>query len=185
MTQHNKNSYHRDNRSHFIKQMIHHRLILSLFTLLIVNLQISFALPEDRQLPLHIDADWSEFTNGTPTGTYKGNVVMVQGNLEILADKAIFQMVDGELEYIIATGDMVKIKDLPKPNEPWVYGEGRKLSYFPKKQTLELEIDAQVEQNRDVVVADKIIYNLETRVINAERKDDGRVHFTIQMENRK
>lgn len=156
----------------------------TLLTLVGLTLHTAFALPEDRQLPLYIDADWSEFTNGTPTGTYKGNVVMVQGNLEILADEAIFQMVDGELEYIIATGDMVKIKDLPKLNEPWVFGEGRKLSYFPKRQILELETDAQVEQNRDIVVANKIIYNLETRVINAERKEDGRVRFTIQMENK-
>ncbi len=177
------NQHH--NKYRVSKQAHRRPLILgTLLTIISFNLQTAFALPEDRQLPLYIDADWSEFTNGTPTGTYKGNVVMVQGNLEILADEAIFQMVDGELEYIIATGDMVKIKDLPKLNEPWVFGEGRKLSYFPKRQILELETDAQVEQNRDIVVANKIIYNLETRVINAERKEDGRVHFTIQMENR-
>lgn len=178
MNQHHNNC---SNALHLFTRRMRLGILLAIITL---NLPTAFALPEDRQLPLYIDADWSEFTNGTPTGIYKGNVVMVQGNLEILADEAIFQMIDGELEYIIATGDMVKIKDLPKLNEPWVYGEGRKLSYFPKKQILELETDAQVEQNRDIVVANKIIYNLETRVINAERKDDGRVHFTIQMENR-
>ena len=177
------NQHH--NKCGSAKQTRIQRFILStIVTVMSLNLHTAFALPEDRQLPLYIDADWSEFTNGTPTGIYKGNVVMIQGNLEILADEAIFQMVDGELEYIIATGDMVKIKDLPKLNEPWVFGEGRKLSYFPKRQILELETDAQVEQNRDIVVANKIIYNLETRVINAERKEDGRVHFKIQMENR-
>ncbi len=147
--------------------------------------QFAFGLPEDRNLPLNIDADWSEFTNGTPTGIYRGNVLMTQGNLEIRANEAIFQLIDGELEYIIATGNPVKIKDLPKADEPWVFGEGKKLSYFPKRNILELENEAQVEQNNDIAIANKIIYNLETRVINAERNSDERVHFTIQMDSKK
>lgn len=155
-------------------------------TLLVISsiLHIAHALPEDRKLPLDITADWSEFSGGTPTGIYRGNVILTQGNLTIYADEATFQLVEGELDYIIATGAPVKIKDLPQENEPWVFGEGKKLSYFPKRNILELEINAQVEQNRDVVTANKIIYNLDTRKINAERSPKDRVHFTIQMEDR-
>lgn len=148
---------------------------------------IALALPEDRKLPLHIDADWSEFQSNSPTeptGIYRGNVVMVQGNLTIYADEAHFLLEDGELEYIIATGNPVKIKDLPKPDEPWVFGEGKTLRYYPKRAILELETNAQVEQSNDIATANKIIYDLDTRTINAERSPKERVHFTIQMDNR-
>ena len=148
------------------------------------GMNIASALPEDRKLPLDINADWSEFSGGTPTGIYRGNVVLTQGNLKITADEAIFQLKDGELEYIIATGNPVKIKDLPQANEGWIFGEGGSLSYYPKRQMLELEKNAQIKQNNDTVSANKITYNLDTRKINAERSSKDRVHFTIQMEGR-
>lgn len=148
------------------------------------SFNIALALPEDRKLPLDINADWSEFSGGTPTGIYRGNVVLTQGNLKITADEAIFQLKDGELEYIIATGNPVKIKDLPQKNEGWILGEGGSLSYYPKRQVLELEKNAKIQQNKDTVSANKIIYNLDTRTINAERSAKDRVHFTIQMEGR-
>ncbi len=148
------------------------------------SFNIALALPEDRKLPLDINADWSEFSGGTPTGIYRGNVVLTQGNLKITADEAIFQLKDGELEYIIATGNPVKIKDLPQKNEGWILGEGDSLSYYPKRQVLELEKNAKIQQNKDTVSANKIIYNLDTRTINAERSAKDRVHFTIQMEGR-
>ena len=156
--------------------------LLTLFT--IAGFNVALATPEDRKLPLDINADWSEFTGGTPTGIYRGSVVLTQGHLTITADEAIFQLQDGELEYIIATGNPVKIKDLPKMDEPWVFGEGLTLSYYPKKQMLELKTNARVDQNKDTVTADLITYDLETRKINAERSPDDRVHFTIQMEGR-
>ena len=108
---------------------------------------------------------------------------MNQGNLTIHADEATFQLVEGELDYIIATGAPVKIEDLPQLNDPWVYGEGLKLSYYPKKEVLILETEAQVEQKQDIVNANKIIYNLTTRTVNAERGDNERVHFTIKMDS--
>ena len=159
---------------------------LTTFSLLALcsSFNIALALPEDRKLPLDINADWSEFSGGTPTGIYRGNVVLTQGNLKITADEAIFQLKDGELEYIIATGNPVKIKDLPQKNEGWILGEGDSLSYYPKRQVLELEKNAKIQQNKDTVSANKIIYNLDTRTINAERSAKDRVHFTIQMEGR-
>ncbi len=160
------------------------RRITGITLLLLTIPHIAFAVPEDRKLPLDINADWSEFSGGTPTGIYRGNVILTQGNLSIHADEAIFQLKDGELEYIIATGTPVKIKDLPQANEAWITGEGGKLSYFPKRNVLELETNARIEQNKDIVTANKITYNLDSRTINAERSPKDRVHFTIQMEER-
>ncbi|MHC5225309.1 lipopolysaccharide transport periplasmic protein LptA [Ignatzschineria sp. LJL83] len=160
-------------------------LLITLPALLAISyFNPALATPEDRKLPLDINADWSEFSGGTPTGIYRGNVVLTQGNLKITADEAIFQLKDGELEYIIATGNPVKIKDLPQVNEAWIFGEGGSLSFYPKKQMLELKTNAKIEQNRDTVSANIITYDLETRKINAERSPDDRVHFTIQMEGR-
>lgn len=161
-------------------------LLLKSISLIVVlgSINIASALPEDRKLPLDINADWSEFSGGTPTGIYRGNVVLTQGNLQITADEAIFQLKDGELEYIIATGNPVKIKDLPQANEGWVFGEGGSLSFYPQQQMLALENNAKIKQSNDSVSANKITYNLDTRKINAERSSKDRVHFTIQMEGR-
>lgn len=158
-----------------------------LSTLLLLPFNSAFALQEDRNLPLDIVADWSEFYNnseGSPSGIYRGNVVLTQGNLTIHADEATFRLIDGELDNIIATGNPVKIKDLPQIDEPWIFGEGLTLSYFPKQDLLVLEKNAKVEQKQDVVNANKITYDLNTRTINAERSPADRVHFTIQMDSR-
>lgn len=142
--------------------------------------QSAFALPEDRDKPLDIISDEAEYDQEKEMGTYTGNVVMTQGHLEIKADKATFYLVDGELDYIVATGKLVKIKDLPKKEDPWVYGEGKSLHYYPNRDLLELRTKAKVTQAKDIVTADKIDYNLETRKINAYRNDRKQIHFTIQ-----
>lgn len=125
-------------------------IFLSMLSLLIA-VNNAFALQEDRQLPLDIVSDWSEFYNneqGAPSGIYRGNVVLTQGNLTIHADEATFKLIDGELDNIIATGNPVKIKDLPQLNEPWIFGEGLILSYFPKKSCLSWKKTLKLSKNK-------------------------------------
>lgn len=154
--------------------------LLLAVVLLNLPLNLALALPEDRDEPLNIVSDEATYDQAKETGTYTGNVVMTQGHLEIKADQATFYLVEGELDYIVATGKLVKIKDLPKEDEPWVYGEGKSLHYYPNRDLLELRTDAKVTQAEDIVTADKIDYNLETRKINAYRNDQKQIHFTIK-----
>ena len=101
------------------------KMKITLSSLLAITLFSSaYALPEDSSLPIQITADTGGYDQKINEGFYDSNVIMTQGTLEIKADHAKFTMVNDELDQVIATGKLIKIKYLPEKNKPWVLGEG-------------------------------------------------------------
>ena len=151
-------------------------------TLLVVSLcSLSYSLPEDSNLPIQITSDSGGYDHQIKEGFYESNVVMTQGTLEIKADYAKFIMVDDELDYVVANGQLIKIKYLPEKDKPWVFGEGEILEYFPKKNLLILKNKAKIEQGTDIAEANRLEYNTVEQKVKAlsENKQD-RVFFEIK-----
>lgn len=144
----------------------------------------SFALPEDRELPIDITSDEGEYHQEEGFGIYTGNVVFTQGKLEIKADKATFYLKDGALDYVkaemLTKGKRVHIKDLPNKEDEWAYGKGEVLHYYPNKELLVLEVQAEVEQGGDIIKADTIDYHLDTKKAIAKRSENKQIQITIQ-----
>ncbi|MDG9729266.1 lipopolysaccharide transport periplasmic protein LptA [Ignatzschineria sp. RMDPL8A] len=159
----------------------------SLFLPLLAGLwlfQMAWALPEDRNLPVDIVSDTGEYFQEEGYGIYTGNVVLTQGTLEIKADKATFYLKEGALDYVVAEslqkGKLVKIKYLPNHDDPWVFGEGKTLHYYPNKELLTLLTNAEVIQANDVVKAEQIDYRLDTKKVTASRSKKEQIKITIQ-----
>lgn len=154
--------------------------ISSLFVMALFS--VANALPEDSSLPIQITADTGGYDQAINEGFYDSNVIMVQGTLEIKADHAKFSMVDDELEKVIATGNLIKIKYLPEKDKPWIFGEGEVLEYFPKKNLLVLKKRAKLVQDTDIVEANVIEYdtlNKKVKALSGNNKSD-RVFFEIK-----
>lgn len=149
-------------------------LVLSVCTL-------AYSLPEDSQLPIQITSDTGGYDHQIGEGFYENNVVMTQGTLEIKSDHAKFTMKDDELDYVIATGKLIKIKYLPDKEKPWIFGEGEILEYFPKKNLLVLKNKAKIEQGEDIVEASRLEYNtVEQKVKALSGSKTDRVFFEIK-----
>ncbi len=146
--------------------------------------QSTYALPEDRELPIDIVSDKGEYFQEEGYGIYTGNVVLTQGTLEIKADKATFYLKEGVLDYVVAESlekdQLVKIKYLPNHDDPWVFGEGKTLHYYPNKELLTLLTNAEVIQANDVVKAEQIDYRLDTKKVTASRSKKEQIKITIQ-----
>ena len=159
------------------------KMKIALSSLLAITLFSSaYALPEDSSLPIQITADTGGYDQKINEGFYDSNVIMTQGTLEIKADHAKFTMVNDELDQVIATGKLIKIKYLPEKNKPWVLGEGEILEYFPKKNLLVLKKNAKLVQETDIVEANVIEYDTLNKKIKASggNNKSDRVFFEIK-----
>lgn len=164
-----------------ITMRINTKIYKTLLIALLLQFSASHALPEDSTQPINITADEAQYNQQTGEGVYNKNVLIKQGSLEIKADNAIFYMENGELSYVKAKGNLIHIQYLPEKDKPWVYGEGQNLEYYPKKNELILMNNAKITQDKDIVTANKIIYDTASKKITAKgRSNHDRVNFTIQ-----
>lgn len=159
------------------------KMKVTLSSLLMMALfSVADALPEDASLPIQITADTGGYDQQINEGFYDSNVTMTQGTLEIKADHAKFTMVEGELDKVIANGQLIKIKYLPEKDKPWVFGEGEILEYFPNKNLLILKKSAKLTQDTDIVEANVIEYDTLNKKVKALSggKQSDRVFFEIK-----
>ena len=121
------------------------------------------ARKSDRQLPMDVHADHSEASladDGITTLT--GNVVMTQGTMQINADKAVITRKDGDMSYVVLTGNPVHLKQLDENNEP-MYGSARQVDDDLLKNIAIFTGNAIIDQPvRGQMHGEKIVYNIES-----------------------
>ncbi len=136
---------------------------------------IAFALASDIEKPVNIEADTVVFDNEKGTADYEGNVIIIQGSLELLADKVNIQAPEHEISSIVAFGAPVKLKQTMDDGQI-IKGRGNKVSYDVKAKTMILLDDAKLEQGQDVIVNNYIKYLPGTGKLHAGgKKNSGRV----------
>jgi len=137
------------------------RAVLALF--LCALCASASARKSDRQQPMDVHADHSEASladDGVTTLT--GNVVMTQGTLQINADKAVITRKDGDMSYVVLTGNMVHLKQLDENNEP-MYGSARRVDDDLVKNIAIFTGNAIIDQPvRGQMHGEKIVYNIDS-----------------------
>ncbi|HEY3645717.1 MAG TPA: LptA/OstA family protein, partial [Gammaproteobacteria bacterium] len=78
----------------------------------------AWALQSDKNQPININSDHAEFksdpkhpSNGV--GTYTGHVVITQGSIQIEGDRAVFHLVNNDLDTAEIYGDPVTFTQKP------------------------------------------------------------------------
>jgi lipopolysaccharide export system protein LptA len=160
----------------------------------------AWALKSDKNQPININSDHAEFkadpknvANGT--GVYTGNVVIVQGSIEIHGDKAVFHLINNDLDTAEVYGDPVTFTQQPDTGEP-MHGQSQELTYDVPKNQVTLITSAKLTQTvlshvtkgqikgdspgLRLVTADHILYNTDTQHVVAKSGDeDQRVHISF------
>ncbi|MEZ5594195.1 MAG: lipopolysaccharide transport periplasmic protein LptA [Gammaproteobacteria bacterium] len=162
-----------------------HRHKIFLFLFIALPLQLS-ALPEDRQQPIHLQANKASFDQRSGVSIYEGQVEVTQGTMYLAADKAtVYFDQNGVFQRMVAVGGPTRFRYQPARNKPNIDGVGDRIEYNAVTAQVVVTGNARFTQGGDKFQGHRIEYDLTSDVVSATGKSDsGRVEFTIQPRNK-
>jgi lipopolysaccharide export system protein LptA len=135
------------------------------------------SLPNDRDQPIRITADTAIRDEKQGFTVYSGNVHMIQGSLDIVADKLTIYHETAEADKIVAEGNPAKMQQLPALDEPMVRARAQTIEYYKLEDRVHLKIDAHITRDDgSSVTGDSIDYYISEELIKAdsEQSPDGK-----------
>jgi lipopolysaccharide export system protein LptA len=135
------------------------------------------SLPDDRDQPIRITADTAIRDEKQGFTVYSGNVHMIQGSLDIVADKLTIYHENAEADKIVAEGNPAKMKQLPALDEEMVRARAQTIEYYKLEDRVHLKIDAHITRDDgSSVTGDSIDYYIAEELIRAdsEQSPDGK-----------
>ncbi|MEM6580303.1 MAG: lipopolysaccharide transport periplasmic protein LptA [Pseudomonadota bacterium] len=135
------------------------------------------ALPGDRDQPIRITADTAIRDEKQGFTVYTGNVHMIQGSLDIVADELTIYHETQEADKIVAIGNPARMKQRPQINEPMVRARAQVIEYFKIEDRVHLKDNAYITRDDgSSVTGDSIDYYITEELVKAdsERSPDGR-----------
>ena len=128
------------------------------------------ALPEDRNQPIHIQADTAELDDRQGVAVYRGDVVITQGTLKITGDTVtITQDANGEVEVFTSIGKPAYYEQKPAVDKEIVQAYGLTIQYFAANERIILIDQAKVIQEGNTFEGEKIVYDTQRQIVNAGR----------------
>jgi lipopolysaccharide export system protein LptA len=140
-----------------------------------------WALATDGEQPIEVEADELEVRDQEKISIYLGNVVLVQGSLQINADRVVIHFNEvNELILMEMTGTPATFRQLDDEQQE-ILGEALQIDYTRSESLLELRDSARVSQAGDVIESDLIRINTESSSLQAgSAESDQRVKMLIQ-----
>jgi lipopolysaccharide transport protein LptA len=110
----------------------------------------AWALKTDKNQPINVHSDHADFQTdpgnaSKATGIYSGHVVITQGSIVIHADKAVFHVVDNDLDTADITGDPATFEQQPDSGQP-MRGQSLEITYDVPKNEIVLITQARLTQ---------------------------------------
>jgi lipopolysaccharide export system protein LptA len=134
---------------------------------------VAYALPDDRDQPIHLTADKALRDEKNGVTIYTGNVQMKQGSIELEASKLTIYHASDDASEIVAEGNPAKMRQRPELDEGVVHAHADIIKYFKNEDRVHLQTNAHIEQDGSVVDGDSIDYLMEKQLITA-RSDETR-----------
>jgi lipopolysaccharide export system protein LptA len=163
------------------------KLVLAFFSLLPVY---AMALPSDREQPISIEADHAQLDDKSGITQYKGNAILTQGTLKITGDVITFYYDQNkQITKAIAQGNFSTYQQVQKPGEEPVRARALQMEYHAGSQKIYLIGKGHVWQAGDEFSGNRIEYDIEKNIVNAnsapvkvgnETQKSERIHIIIQ-----
>jgi lipopolysaccharide export system protein LptA len=140
-----------------------------------------WALASDGEQPIEVEADELEVRDKEGISIYQGNVTLVQGSLEISADRVVIHFNQAsELILMEMTGTPATFRQLDD-NQQEILGEALNIDYTQPESLLELRNSARISQAGDIIESDLIRINTDSNSLQAgSAESDQRVKMLIQ-----
>ncbi|WP_456380248.1 lipopolysaccharide transport periplasmic protein LptA [Thiolapillus sp.] len=165
--------------------LLNKRHMLLALAVLVAAPPTILALPSDRNAPVEIEADSADIDQASHTTTYRGNVKIRQGSMQLQAGKVVITYNNRKPGKLIATGKPATFKQQPEKDKPWVTGQGQRIVYDFNSEELILNGDAVLTQNNDSFRSDRIVYDRVKAQLKAgaAAKGSERVKVIIHPQN--
>lgn len=170
----------------------HHSLTLSFLkkALLGVGLMtlsvMTFALPNDRNKPISLLADYATYNDKTGITTYKGNVIIEQGTMKLQAASLVANLNQNkQITTIVANGSPAKFEQQLDTNRGIARGEAQKIQYNAETGILTLIGNAYLKQDGASLRGNTLKYSMNKGDVeisggsNAAGSNKGRVEIII------
>lgn len=145
----------------------------------------SYALDNDQQQSITIQADSATFNATNNQAIYQGHVELTQGSLTLTSDTLLIQNSNAGVQSLTATGNPASYSQQLTADKPLVKATAGKVIYYPHEQKIELFSQAQLRQGDSLFQGDHITYDLKQRILSAsgnadsKNKSSGRVKMVI------
>lgn len=139
------------------------------------------ALPDDRDKPIHVKADSAQRDDKQGITSYRGDVIINQGSLNIIAQEVIMYGNDA-VDKIVANGRPARLRQKPEQEKGVITAKGDHIEYSTTSEIVILKSNAFVEQDGTEVRGDQITYDMVRQVVSASgesRVNGGRVEMII------
>lgn len=140
---------------------------------------VAHARKSDFTQPIDVSADRSEFDEKAGVQVLIGNVEISQGTMQIKAERIAITLKDNRLSKIEGTGSPIQFRQENEAGE-MVTGEANAISYNAENGSLVLTGGATLEQPRQRLKSERIVFNSAEQKVSAEGGDKGRVSIRIQ-----
>jgi lipopolysaccharide export system protein LptA len=159
-----------------------HRVIAqALVCILVVSAGLAHALPDDKNQSLRITANKQEVDLRVGEVIYTGDVKLVQGTLEINAQKLTVHKDKNQTEEsITAEGSPARYQQQPEVDKPIIHAQAGVIHYNFKTEQLTLDKNVSIEQNGSVTKAGHVDYDIKSQTAKFSiGESNGRVETII------
>ena len=149
--------------------------------LLAMTACLAQALPDDKNQSLRITANKQEVDLKVGEVIYTGDVKLVQGTLEINAQKlTIHKDKNQSEESVTAEGSLARYQQQPEVGKPIIHAEASVIHYNFKTEQLTLDKNVSIEQNGPVTKAGHVDYDIKSQTAKFSiGESNGRVETII------
>ncbi len=136
----------------------------------------SWALPEDRQQPMHIESDSASRDDRSGITIYVGSVRVDQGTMHIEADKVTVYMTAGnkQVDRIVCNGNPATYQQKPKPDAEIAKAHAEVIEYQVAKDFIVLTRAAHLEQGGSTLEGELVTYDIAKDLMQARGSESNR-----------
>lgn len=140
------------------------------------------ALATDQDQPISIEADSLAIDDRQGVSTYRGNVRVTQGSIEVLAETVTVKSPGRELKEVICSGNPASFRQLLDGADGEVRAAARTISIYPPEDRVVLTGDAHLWRGKNEFSGNRIEYDSARDIVraNAAASGDQRVKVIIQ-----
>lgn len=154
------------------------------FSLLLLSLYATQVASEtaNKISPVSIEADRMELDQVKGTSAYSGNVILIQGELKLKADRITLYTVKNRLQRVVSEGKPTTMERPKTDNEAALRARAEWIEYRPQQQQIQLKGKAQLWHAGNEFNGEQISYDLEQKIVKAsgDKSGDSRVRVLLQ-----
>lgn len=143
-----------------------------------------YALPDDREQPVYVEADTADLDQASGVGIYRGNVLIKQGTMEIRGDEVTIKTQDRRFNSLTSVGNPAKFQQQLDLDQGTVFGDAKHIHYNVVDGVLTMRDKAHLTRDGDEFTGNYLRYDTVNDKVRAKRAEDGseRIKIIIQPE---